>query len=230
MLSLKIEVPEEMSTDTLPAFQRIAVLLRENIINGNLQAGQALAENELAALCDTSRNTLREALRFLHGEGLMDYQHNRGVFVRQLTQRDVRDIYKARRYLEVLAIQSSPSISEFHLHKMAGQLDLALTAANNNDWRTFGTHSLRFHQRIVHMLGCARFNEFFSVLLAQLRLLFASGEHEGNFQRPWLERDQSIFDLLKAQRTTEACKSLTAYLEQSEQQIMSAFTTRMNGV
>lgn len=230
MFSLKIEIPEDASLENVPAFQRIAILLRENIINGNLRAGQALAENELTTLCDTSRNTLREALRFLHGEGLVNYHHNRGVFVCQFTQRDVRDIYKARRHLEVLAIQAADTISAFHLQKMKTHLDQSAAAADADDWRTFGTHSLRFHQRIVHMLGCARFNDFFSVLLAQLRLLFATGEHEPSFQRPWLERDRALWALLCEQRKEEACQALTAYLEQSEQQIMRAFNTRMNGV
>lgn len=227
---MKLDIPEAIPADNQPAFQRIAALLRENIINGNLRAGEALTENELAAQCQASRNTLREALRFLHGEGLMDYQHNRGVFVREFSLRDVRDIYKARRHLEVLAIQSAGTISTFHLHKMAEHLDLAARAALSNDWRTAATHSLRFHQRIVAMLGCARFNDFFSVLLAQLRLLFASGEHEPAFQRPWLARDQAMFEQLSNQCPDEACHLLTAYLEQSEQQIMSAFTARITGV
>ena len=87
--ALFIEIPEHIDLTGLPAFERISILLRENIISGNLVAGQALGEIELAALCDSSRNTLREALRFLHGEGLVNYHQNRGVFVRQLDKRDI---------------------------------------------------------------------------------------------------------------------------------------------
>lgn len=227
---MKIDLPDDNGNNSLPAFLRTAIVLRENIINGNLQAGQSLTENDLAESCKTSRNTVREALRFLQAEGLMDYQHNRGVFVRKLTTRDVRDIYKARRHLEVLAIQSATVISEYHIHKMFSHIERATIAAQSDDWRTAATHSLRFHQCIVAMLGCARFNDFFSVLLAQLRLLFASGDHEPGFQRPWQARDLALYDLLRHQRCNEACQALTLYLEQSEQQIMSTFTTRMNGV
>lgn len=227
---MKLELPGPILGDNQPAFQRIAALIRENIISGNLRASQSLTESELAEQCHTSRNTLREALRFLQGEGLVDYQQNRGVFVRELTIRDVRDIYKARRHLEVLAIRSASTISAFHLHKMDAHLELATRAAQHDDWRTAATHSLRFHQRIVCMLGCARFNDFFSVLLAQLRLLFASGAHEPDFQRPWLMRDLALYDLLNQQQLDEACLALSRYLEQSEQQIMSAFSTQINGV
>lgn len=76
--TLSIEMPEEIELTGRPAFERIAILLRENILSGNLLPGQALGEIELADVCGSSRNTLREALRYLHGEGLVNYQHNRG--------------------------------------------------------------------------------------------------------------------------------------------------------
>ena len=160
--ALFIEIPEHIDLTGLPAFERISILLRENIISGNLVAGQALGEIELAALCDSSRNTLREALRFLHGEGLVNYHQNRGVFVRQLDKRDIRDIFKARRHLEVLALTVNTPISDFHLARMEKHLDNAAQSAAASEWRSVGTHSLRFHQSIVQMLGCERFNEISS--------------------------------------------------------------------
>ncbi len=222
--TLSIEIPEHIALSDLPAFERISILLRENIISGNLVAGQALAETELAALCDSSRNTLREALRFLHGEGLVNYHQNRGVFVRQLDKRDVRDIFKARRHLEVLALTVNSPISDFHLARMAQHLDNAAQAAANEAWRSVGTHSLRFHQSIVQMLGCARFNDFFSVLLAQLRLLFCSGAGERDFQLPWIARDREILALLNQQQSEAACRALIDYLDYSERQLTAIFS------
>lgn len=221
---LTIEIPEHIDLAGLPAFERISILLRENIISGNLVAGQALAEIELAALCDSSRNTLREALRFLHGEGLVNYHQNRGVFVRQLDKRDVRDIFKARRHLEVLALTANSPVSDFHLARMAQHLDNAAQAAANEAWRSVGTHSLRFHQSIVQMLGCARFNDFFSVLLAQLRLLFCSGAGERDFQLPWIARDREILTLLSQQQSEAACRALIDYLDYSERQLTATFS------
>ncbi len=222
--TLTIEIPAQADYAGLPAFARVATLLRENIINGNLIAGQPLAETELAERCDSSRNTLREALRFLHAEGLVNYQQNRGVFVRQLDRRDIRDIFKARRHLEVLALTASTPISEFHLHHMQQHLDNAALAAGTEHWREVGTHSLRFHQSIVRMLGCQRFNDFFSVLLAQLRLLFCSGAAERDFQLPWLARDSDILSLLNQQQSQAACSALIDYLDDSERQLTASFS------
>ena len=221
---LNIETPDNADYLGLPAFARVATLLRENIINGNLIAGQPLAETELAERCDSSRNTLREALRFLHAEGLVNYQQNRGVFVRQLDRRDIRDIFKARRHLEVLALSTNTPVSEFHLHRMQQHLDNATLAASAEQWREVGTQSLRFHQSIVRMLGCQRFNDFFSVLLAQLRLLFCSGPAEREFQLPWIARDQDILSLLRQQQSQAACSALIDYLDYSERQLTDSFS------
>lgn len=227
---MTIDLSSTESYQHLPAFQRIAILLRENIFTGHLQTGQALSEKELAMQCKTSRNTLREGLRYLHSEGLVEYQHNRGVFVRQLTLDDVRDIYKTRRYIENLALQSLQRMDAAKLQEMDSYLSLAAQAAEIDDWRNFGTYSLRFHQAIVHLLDCEHIDIFFNVLLAQLRLLFASGEAEKAFQLPWLARDQQIFSLMKEKRKEQVCKALTEYLLKSEQQIISRFTYPNKGI
>lgn len=211
------------SSKNLAAFKRVAILLRENIISGNLRANQPLPEIELSAACGASRNTLREALRFLHGEGLVNYHQNRGVFVRMMDKRDVRDIYKVRRHLEVLAIGTANNISPFHLKRMSDLIDQAEQAAANEQWRKVGTLSLRFHQAIVAMLASQRFNDFFSVILAQLRLLFASGQAEREFQYPWLARDREIYQLLCAQNLEAASQALRDYLDHSEKQLMQMF-------
>lgn len=211
------------SSKNLAAFERVAILLRENIISGNLRANQPLPEIELSAACGASRNTLREALRFLHGEGLVNYHQNRGVFVRMMDKRDVRDIYKVRRHLEVLAIGTANNISPFHLKRMSDLIDQAEHAAANEQWRKVGTLSLRFHQAIVAMLASQRFNDFFSVILAQLRLLFASGQAEREFQYPWLARDREIYQLLCAQNLEAASQALRDYLDHSEKQLMQMF-------
>lgn len=210
---------------SLPAFERTAIELRERIINGRLQAGQPLAEQELASEWAVSRNTVREALRFLHGEGLVEYRQNHGVSVRRLDRNDVRDIYKTRRYIELMAVQMTDTVCRYHLDRLRQPLDLSAQAAARNDWQAVGTYSLRFHQCLVHMLGSARLDAFFTVLVAQQRLLFVSGPHEPAFQRPWLERDQRLWQLLNEQRIAEASQMLMTYLEESERHIMDAFAS-----
>jgi DNA-binding GntR family transcriptional regulator len=83
----------------------LAARLREAIADGSLAPGQALHQEDLSARFGVSRSPLREALRQLEGEGLVDYQPNRGAIVATLTRSEIRQIYEIRRILESSAIR-----------------------------------------------------------------------------------------------------------------------------
>ena len=87
--------------------ERVADVLRELIISGDLPPGTPLREQQLVASLEVSRNTIREAFRLLGRERLVVYQLHRGVAVRQLDEHDVHDIYRTRRPLELMAIEYS---------------------------------------------------------------------------------------------------------------------------
>ncbi|MBL8581088.1 MAG: winged helix-turn-helix transcriptional regulator [Rhizobiaceae bacterium] len=73
----------EDGSNTLLASVRAADTLRARILAGELPAGTALLESALAASLDISRNTLREALRQLLHEGLIEQALYRGAAVRR---------------------------------------------------------------------------------------------------------------------------------------------------
>lgn len=77
--------------------------LRQMIAAGQLSAGQALIETELAQRLEVSRTTLREALGELEAEGLALRSRARGLAVRRLSRRDVQELYDIREALESLA-------------------------------------------------------------------------------------------------------------------------------
>jgi DNA-binding GntR family transcriptional regulator len=87
------------------AVQRHAALrpLRRMIATGQLAAGQALIETDLAQRLAVSRPTVREALRELETEGLATRSRARGLAVRRLARSDVRELYDIREALEALA-------------------------------------------------------------------------------------------------------------------------------
>jgi DNA-binding GntR family transcriptional regulator len=99
---------------------------------------------------------------------------------------------------------------------MATACDAATQAASQEDWRSVGTHSLRFHQHIVEMIGSALLDQYFRTILAQLRLLFSAAPDERRFQLPWIERDRELYDLIVAGEHKRAGKKLSDYLDRSE--------------
>jgi len=88
---------------TLPArvlHQEVVVRLRERIVEGRIAPGAKLNERELSAALQVSRTPLREAIRMLAAEGLVELKPNRGAVVAQMSQQDVADTFELIAALE----------------------------------------------------------------------------------------------------------------------------------
>ena len=69
-------------------------VIRDSIVTGSFPPGSHLKEELLAALGKVSRTPIREALRRLCAEGLVDhFQPNRGAYVTTWEQRDIEEIF-----------------------------------------------------------------------------------------------------------------------------------------
>lgn len=200
---------------------QVAHELREDIIGGRLISGMPLVESELVRSCNASRNTVREALHLLGREGLTTYIRHKGVIVRRLTLADVRDLFSVRRTLESQAILAGVPLARQQSGSMGDAIEAAGLASEREDWRAFATHSLRFHQQVVGMLQSPAFNEFFTNIVAQMRLVFSAAPDEALYQAPWLERDRHIHQLLSEGRRAEAGEAMDSYLNDSETQALA---------
>jgi DNA-binding GntR family transcriptional regulator len=80
--------------------RQAADVIRERIASGELRGGDRLIEAHIATQLEVSRGPVREALRLLSAEGLVREEPRRGMFVMQLTSKDVRDIYDLRIAIE----------------------------------------------------------------------------------------------------------------------------------
>src|ERR1039458_7475833 len=77
--------------------------LRDFIVEGNLTDGARIPERQLCELLGVSRTPLREALKVLASEGLIDLQPNRGARVRELSAHEVAELFDVMGGLEALA-------------------------------------------------------------------------------------------------------------------------------
>ena len=77
--------------------------LREDILAGRLQPGSRLVESDLTSRFGVSRGPVREALRRLTADGLIEHWPHRGAVVRRLTEREIRELFLIRIEMEALA-------------------------------------------------------------------------------------------------------------------------------
>jgi DNA-binding GntR family transcriptional regulator len=145
--------------------------LRARIIEGEISPGTALRENQIADALGVSRNTIREALRVLIGEGLLRRFAHRGTVVTILAPGDIRQIYEARQMIEVAAVRSRRRLTPTAIKEMRQILGLLNKAAQSKDFRTSIEYDLEFHRHLVAVLGNERLSAFHATLLAELRLV-----------------------------------------------------------
>jgi DNA-binding GntR family transcriptional regulator len=77
--------------------------LREDIWAGRLEPGSRLVESDLTARFAVSRGPVREGLRRLSADGLIEHRPHRGAVVRRLTEREIRELFLIRIEMEALA-------------------------------------------------------------------------------------------------------------------------------
>jgi len=100
--------------------ERIAADLRTEILSGLITPGQRLRQEEVAHRLGASRLPVREALRMLETEGLIENESNKGARVPRLDMQSLDVIYQMRERLEPLALAvSMPDLSHADLRQLA---------------------------------------------------------------------------------------------------------------
>jgi DNA-binding GntR family transcriptional regulator len=86
--------------------------VKKDVQNGNYAPGQRLIEADLRHVTGASRGPIREAMRRLAAEGLVDIQHQKGARVRRLARREIENLYDVREILEGFAASRAAARSD----------------------------------------------------------------------------------------------------------------------
>ncbi|WP_226925027.1 GntR family transcriptional regulator [Georgenia thermotolerans] len=128
--------------------------LRRLIITGQLAAGTHLVESQLSETFDVSRGPVRDALRQLEAEGLVE-SRRRGVFVIGLTVDDIEELYVLRHLLEAEAVRQCMRRGGDLLELDAIVLTMG-EAAREGDAAAFAEADLEFHSAFYALAGHRR--------------------------------------------------------------------------
>jgi DNA-binding GntR family transcriptional regulator len=160
--------------DRASTTEQVLQELREAIIDGRIGQGEALREVLLSRTLGTGRSAVREAIRQLVQEGLVDYELHRGAFVRVMSLADRLDVYVAREAIEAgvarLAVEASPPPD---LTVLRAALEALRTRAEGHDRITDDLieADIRFHQELVRLAGSPRLDRAHETLAAETRML-----------------------------------------------------------
>jgi DNA-binding GntR family transcriptional regulator len=142
------------------------------ILSGELKAGERINEQALANRLGVSRGPVREAARALERAGLLTAVVNQGVFVRQITEEEAKEIYDVRSV-----------VFGFICHRLAGRITAEQTQTlqaliarmdetiEQRDSAAYYQLNLRFHETIVAFAEHGRARQTYEALIKETHLL-----------------------------------------------------------
>jgi DNA-binding GntR family transcriptional regulator len=191
--------------------------IRNAILDGTYPPGTQLKQSVIASDLGVSQGPTREALIQLVSEGLVENVPFHGMFVRQLTYKDVEEIYQLRQALESLAMRIALPIlnTPEHLAVLEQLVQDTIRAEELGDYEKAVANDLAFHRYMVKASGNERLINFWSSLLAQatviLRRLYQV-ERE-LFHESMAQNHQVILEAIKTQDDEEVEHILREHMD-----------------
>jgi DNA-binding GntR family transcriptional regulator len=177
----------------------VAAAVRARILDGELDAGARLVEQDLAVEHDAARHTVRAALRELQGEGLVTIEPNRGARVATLGGEQVIALHELRAALEVEAAHLALARHDGHLPRAVHDAAAALAevCARRPDApfaKVTGAHA-ELHGAIVRASRSPRIIEAHRRLDGELRLFLVRIRPHWTLEELAAEHLQLVADL-----------------------------------
>ena len=128
--------------------------IRSDILNGKYKRGEELVESSIGKELGISRTPVREAIRQLELEGLVQLVPNKGAFVTGISEKDVRDIYLIRARLEGLAARmAAKNITPELLDAMEETVVLSEYHAKKEHYEQVCEMDSKFHKLLYKASG-----------------------------------------------------------------------------
>lgn len=150
----------------------VVAKLKQLIYTGEFEPGERLNEAALALRMGTSRGPIREAIKELAGLGLVTAIPNRGVFVRQLSLREMSEVYELRALVFGHAAEHAcEHFSEDHRRQFEQLLGAMDEACEIGDGTQYYEVNLQFHALILAVANNRRAQQAYDDYVKELHLV-----------------------------------------------------------
>jgi DNA-binding GntR family transcriptional regulator len=191
------------------------------ILSGELVAGTRIGEAEMALRLGVSRGPIREAFRGLEEIGLVRFEKNRGVFVRELDIAEAEQNYVVRGALEALAGRLlAERITDDEIAELRNLIAEMEDAVGRGDATRYGALNLALHRRIFEMAGNAKLIEVYRRMIKELTLF----RRHSRAPDVTLNQHRLIVERIAARDPDGAAAALLTHVESSRLRITSAYS------
>jgi DNA-binding GntR family transcriptional regulator len=147
-------------------------MVRELIESGELKPGEKLNPDDLAARLNVSRTPVRDALHQLQNEGLVDIRPRHGVFVRNITTREIEEVYALKAAIEPLAARWATVHGDSEQKAQLAAHFKALSKAGAARNLPLAADQVgHIHDLLMQMSGSAVLQDVYRVFQGRVRML-----------------------------------------------------------
>lgn len=211
----RIPIPEDGSPVTRQtAHEYVRSVLRRAILNGEIPSGNRLVQAELAAMLDVSTTPVREALRDLATEGLVQVDPHRGAIVSELSEEDLHDIYEIRLVLEPIAMrQAADKLSKSLIERLRRLHQRMIDEPFSAEWVD---RNRVFHMAVYETAASPRLSAIIRNLQdASVMYVGANLQHQPSLRDRANTDHETILDALERRDVDAAVKAIEEHLRTS---------------
>ena len=185
-----------------------AKALEDMIIKGKLKPGQKVKEQEISTRLGISRPPLREAFKLLEAEGLIRREPRRGVFVSELQDRDIWEIYTLKLALYTLgvtlAVDKITNTEVEKLERVVAQMEKSVYGDGSPDVMRYDELNNLFHEMTANIAGHARLKKIQQSLNNQIKRIAYRSFADRKHLEVSCRYHRRILDAIKAKDKTKA--------------------------
>ena len=214
--------PPSSSTRGSALSDAIVNELKQLIYTGEFKPGERLNEAALALRMGTSRGPIREAIKVLAGLGIVNAVTNRGVYVRQLSLREMLEIYEMRALVFGYAAERAcEHLTEEHKKQFEALLAAMDAACDAEDGTLYYELNLQFHALILTLSNNRRAYQAYDDYVKELHLVRRKYFNvPGNMRRSNVEH-RAIFEAIVASNPAKAKAAAERHVHAGRARLLS---------
>ena len=213
----------KLATDKyLPLRDVVFQTLREAILRGTIKPGERLMEIQLSQQLGVSRTPVREAIRMLELEGLVNMTPRKGAAVAAISEKSLRDVLEVRRALDALSVElACERITEQELEELRQACEeFERVARVSKDASVIARADVALHDIIVRTTGNQRLLQLVNNLSEQMyRYRFVYIKDESRHEN-LVEEHREIYESIVERDKKRAARAAKIHIDNQEESII----------
>ena len=194
--------------------------LENDILSGKYRRGEILTESKLSAELGVSRTPIREALRRLEQEHIIE-ESGKGSVVIGINEKDLEDIFMIRKSLECqVAALAAKNRTEEQLKQLREALEFQEFYLNKKDPDQIKLMDSRFHETLYKLSGSTAFYDTLVPLHKKIQKYRRASVANSSRAEASVAEHRKIYEAIEAKNTALAAKYASEHVENAYKHIM----------